>query len=1258
MLLKWEHWVVIPRSTESRVQYGRRVLIRSARGLDEANQVFYYDAKESYLEVFEGRTICPDGTVAKLEKSLRHDELLVKGDGEELRAVKFAFSKVRPGCIVEWNTTVRYKGTYTHVWWEVQETLPVLSALFVQRFEYGGPDLARFHFTRRPFEAWCTLDEGHPDGVYARWEARCRNVPALDDEPLAPPEHDSQLRILFRLSYGSLKDLLVGTQVGIKLGWREVIKRYTATGAKAAAKGQELAGGTVSERLDRILDFLAREIEAKSDSPLASNVDEVLETKRAYSLERTMLAYAMMQGAGLTVVPVLLTDRSRQRFSPEIPEPGQYVSGARIVLRVEDASGRIFVDPACRYCRPGYPDWRYASTGTGGIVLDDDAENASLILIDSPSAESNAVQRRELINLHPDGSADVEGRVTWSHQSEVVRREHWRELTAEARTESFLGPLAGVVDGAVLTVDPVGGASPLEGRFRYVHPNFAKRAGDELLVPAGDGLLDRLVMPTDEKRRQPVAWRYGRAMRVQSVFRVPDGFAVAHTPAPARLGGPGLRFDGSWERGEGDRTIVFTGRIVISNPLLEVADYPAARDFALQLDDYLRQGAVLTRAGNRPGRGGHEMSGRATRVLLPLTLALAALVAAATGPVLAVARYPLPAWAAALRSGPDPAARFPSADAVVLLDEWTVTASKGERTGERHWAIRVMTEDGIAASRLGIGRSRFQDTRKVRAWVRDPDGTITSFDEDDGTLVGNWDAWTLDDSTTLALDLPGVEPGSTVFVSYRFRFAADLPQDFFPLQRDVPVALARVTLATEGGTRARARVGGGSNPGPDEVTQRGSWEFRDLPGWTERVENDETPRAAERLLVLNYATGPDALPFEDWGAVARWSAALFVSSPDKTGELDALVKSVRAGGGDPVDTALKAARGLRYFAVEIGWGGLQPRPVATTLARGLGDCKDKSFVAELLRRLGIEAVPVLIVAPRHRFVDPALPGPFVFNHAVTGIPWSGREVRPGMIVAEAPGLGPLRLVDPTLGVDAAEDLHFTYEGARALPADARATGLIEVPRSPAAQNRLASLTRIAFAGAAIAVDEERSFGGVERRLMVDGSGVTYDAAEMQLRARRRAEAICTHPEAVEATAPRAGTSETWTYTASYRCAAPLVPYGERAALALPVLASIEEVPLPQPDDEPVPLAFEYATESEVQVTGRAARALPPPIEAANTLGRVTLQATAEGDTVTVRRSFSLSTHEVKAGQREEAKALRRACSTPRNRAVLVYAAAP
>jgi hypothetical protein len=601
VLFKWEHWVVIPRSTESRAQYGRRVLIRSERGLDEANQYFTYDAKESYLEEFEGRTICPDGTITKLEKSLRRDELIVKEEGEELRAIKFAFSKVRPGCIVEWNATVRYKGTYTHIWWDLQEDLPVLSALFVQRFQYGGSDLSRLHFSRRPVEAWCRFDEGRPDGVYARWETRCRNIPAYADEPLTPPEEDTRLQILFRMTYTPLKELLTGTQIGVKRGWRSVIEKYMATRAQATAKGQELGGGSVSERLDRILAFLATEIESKSDGPLAATVDEILTSKRAYSVERTMLAYALMEGAGLTVVPVLLTDSSRQRFSPEIPDRGQFLYGARVVLRVEDVSGRIFVDPACRYCRPGFPDWRYSSSGTGGIVLSDDTDTVSMILIDPPSAESNAVQRREIVTLNADGSAVVEGRVTWSHQSEVVRREQWRELTPEARTEDFIGPLAGLVDGAELTVDPLGGASPLEGRFRYTHPNLATRAGDELLVSAGDGLLDRLVLPKQEKRQQPVFWAYGRAMRVQTVFRLPDGFSVGHIPPQSRLSGPGLRFEAGWERGEGDRTVVFTGRIVILKPTVETGDYPAAREFALQVEEYLRQAAVLAPAGSATG---------------------------------------------------------------------------------------------------------------------------------------------------------------------------------------------------------------------------------------------------------------------------------------------------------------------------------------------------------------------------------------------------------------------------------------------------------------------------------------------------------------------------------------------------------------------------------------------------------------------------------------------------------------------------------
>lgn len=126
---------------------------------------------------------------------------------------------------------------------------------------------------------------------------------------------------------------------------------------------------------------------------------------------------------------------------------------------------------------------------------------------------------------------------------------------------------------------------------------------------------------------------------------------------------------------------------------------------------------------------------------------------------------------------------------------------------------------------------------------------------------------------------------------------------------------------------------------------------------------------------------------------------------------------------------------------------------------------------------------------------------------------------------------------------------------------------------------------------------------------------------------------------------------------SFRCAAPLAPHGTLAVLALPVLAAVEEIALPQPGDEPVPLAYEYTTESEVVVTGRAVRALPPSFEVANALGRVALQAVAEGETATIRRSFSLSAHEVTADQREQAMALRRALDAA-NRAVLVYAAGP
>lgn len=73
---------------------------------------------------------------------------------------------------------------------------------------------------------------------------------------------------------------------------------------------------------------------------------------------------------------------------------------------------------------------------------------------------------------------------------------------------------------------------------------------------------------------------------------------------------------------------------------------------------------------------------------------------------------------------------------------------------------------------------------------------------------------------------------------------------------------------------------------------------------------------------------------------------------------------------------------LRYVAIDIGQGGYTPSQPAEVLRRQYGDCKDKStLLIALLRSLGLDAKPVLVLTRDHGKLDPDFPC-WRFNHMI------------------------------------------------------------------------------------------------------------------------------------------------------------------------------------------------------------------------------------------------------------------------------------
>lgn len=522
----------------------------------------------------------------------------------------------------------------------------------------------------------------------------------------------------------------------------------------------------------------------------------------------------------------------------------------------------------------------------------------------------------------------------------------------------------------------------------------------------------------------------------------------------------------------------------------------------------------------------------------------------------AVLAFGWPGWVPEVPQAPPP---FP---AVTLIDSYHVELkSDGTRTATRRYAIHALSDRGARATSLVVGRTRFQNVTKIKAWVREPDGRTKKYDEDDGTLWGVLDRNEMGDGTLLTLHPPGIRAGSTLAVEYRLTRTADWPQDRFEFQEDdTPVLSATFDVEAPSGWTVSAKVAHGTNPGAAQFSGRSSYAFHDVAPAVDRDPDtpesdiDPDPPRSRGALLLDYVRTGSEPAFATWSGVARWAIDLFARASEE-GKRVAAVRDTLRESADPVAAAGRYARGVRYFALELGWGGLVPRSPEQVIERGLGDCKDKSvLMVALLRDRGIEAVPVLIRAPRFGVIDAAAPTPD-FNHAIVGIPWTGKEAAPGLTLVESPGLGTLRLIDPTLSAGSPLDLSPELAGAVGLALSPRTTGALRVPLPDAAANVSTAHWTLAFEFSCTAnVRLEQRYTGLLREVLTGRDRDLKSPDALRKEIYPRLFEVCPGMSDLSIEPPSVGPDGAYLYRAAFRCASMCYEFGALDVLALPPLA--------------------------------------------------------------------------------------------------------
>lgn len=128
-----------------------------------------------------------------------------------------------------------------------------------------------------------------------------------------------------------------------------------------------------------------------------------------------------------------------------------------------------------------------------------------------------------------------------------------------------------------------------------------------------------------------------------------------------------------------------------------------------------------------------------------------------------------------------------------------------------------------------------------------------------------------------------------------------------------------------------------------------------------------------------------------WQEVVNWGTQLFAEQLDQdSAALTELVNDIRSQHVDVKDQITQAIQfvqnEVRYYGIELGLNSHRPSFADDTLTRRYGDCKDKStLLINLLRKLGVEANPVLVNSRAFAELPNLTASEVWFNHAIVQI---------------------------------------------------------------------------------------------------------------------------------------------------------------------------------------------------------------------------------------------------------------------------------
>jgi hypothetical protein len=246
---------------------------------------------------------------------------------------------------------------------------------------------------------------------------------------------------------------------------------------------------------------------------------------------------------------------------------------------------------------------------------------------------------------------------------------------------------------------------------------------------------------------------------------------------------------------------------------------------------------------------------------------------------------------------------------------------------------------------------------------------------------------------TLLIVLEDVRPGDILDFSYTIRSEPVLFPNhggcFFTLPQGVPVGKYHFAVQFN---NLRQRKWKSSSPDLAPVEKKENemifweWAGEKFAGLTPEINSPSWHISYPWIQVSDFA---------DWQMVAAGTAQAWAAeeNDEAVTEIAHEVQSKAADLPSQIQKAIEFVQNdCRYLSVNVELGGQIPTSPGIVARRRFGDCKDLSFLlANLLKKLGVKARPILVNAFLRKAVADFLPMPALFNHVVVEFEVDGKR---------------------------------------------------------------------------------------------------------------------------------------------------------------------------------------------------------------------------------------------------------------------------